>query len=256
MSDWNTTQYMKFGNERTQPAIDLINRINIKNPQKIIDIGCGPGNSTVALRDYFTDAHIIGVDNSSNMIDKAKKNYSDLTFAMCDASCDLATMDKDYDIVFSNACIQWIPNHPKLLKEMIGMLKPGGCLAIQVPINNNAPLYQIIDEVVSDEKWGFDKRNLEINETLHPDEYYDILSGLASNFSIWETTYYHQMGTHKDLVEWVKGTRLRPYLNVLSDEQKIAFENEIIEKASKVYPIQVNGTIIFRFRRLFFMAEA
>ncbi len=254
MAVWNAAQYLKFEGERTQPAIDLINRINIINPAKIIDIGCGPGNSTQVLLKRFPNANIIGIDSSKEMIDRAKKSYPNLSFDICDAGKDLLSMGSDYSIVFSNACIQWIPNHPKLLKEMFSLLSDNAALAVQVPINQAEPLYTIVDEVASDKRWGFEDVELEVNQTLKQSEYFDILSELSDDFSIWETTYLHRMSSHRDLVEWVKGTKLRPYLNALPPELAGEFEGEIVEKVTKTYPIQRNGEIIFRFRRLFFTA--
>ncbi len=146
MTDWNSEQYLKFKNERTQPAMDLVNRINIDSPKKIIDIGCGPGNSTQILAQRFHNAYIVGVDNSLNMIETARRDYPNLDFKTCDASKDLSTLDNNFDIVFSNACIQWIPDHSQLLENMMGLLKPGGILAVQTPMNYNEPIHKIIGE--------------------------------------------------------------------------------------------------------------
>ncbi len=254
MSEWSPKQYLKFGNDRTQPAIDLVNRINVENPKKILDVGSGPGNSTKVLYDFFPNAKIIGIDNSLSMVEKAKEKYPNLEFMICDANKDLSKLDRDFDIVFSNACIQWIPNHKKLLKEMMSLLNVGGMLAIQIPMNGEAELYKIIANVVDNPKWGFNNVELEHNEILKPYEYFDILASISSDFSMWETMYYQRMKSHQDLVEWVKSTKIRPYLNYLDDEKKIVFENEILEQVKQKYMIQENGEIIFEFRRLFFIA--
>ena len=133
--NWNSEQYLKFKNERTQPAIDLANRISVQNPKKILDIGCGPGNSTEVLRRKYPDAYILGVDKSEEMIKTAKEKYPNLDFQICDAGAELSKLDHDFDIVFSNACIQWVPNHPQLLREMLGLLNENGVLAVQIPMN-------------------------------------------------------------------------------------------------------------------------
>ncbi|NLM74915.1 MAG: methyltransferase domain-containing protein [Clostridiaceae bacterium] len=117
--DWNSKQYLKFKTERTQPAIDLVNRINLVSPDKILDIGCGPGNSTQVLSDKFPNAYILGVDKSEDMINAAKKNYPDLNFRICDVSSELPQLDSDFDIVFSNACIHWVTDHRKLIENML-----------------------------------------------------------------------------------------------------------------------------------------
>jgi len=254
MADWNSLQYLKFRNERTQPSIDLVNRIPMENPLKIIDIGCGPGNSTDVLARRFPDAYILGIDNSSNMIETAKSNYPNLHFMLCDATQDLPSLDRDFDIVFSNACIQWVPNHHALLKNLMGLLRPGGVLAVQTPMNYQEPIHLIIQEVSANEKWSsrFARRRIFYN--LTPNEYYDLLSGISSDFSIWQSTYYHKMKTHNDIIEWYRSTGLRPYLAVLSPEDKAEFEKDIYNKLTAAYPKQKNGEIIFRFPRFFFTA--
>lgn len=256
MDDWNSAQYLKFKNERTQPSIDLVNRIDIVNPRKIIDIGCGPGNSTQVLAQRFPNAYILGVDNSSNMIKTAKENYPNLDFKTCDVGKDLSMLDKDFDVVFSNACIQWIPNHNQLLKNLIELLKTDGILAVQTPINQKEPIHKIIAEISINEKWKSEFTNPRIFYNLTQSEYFDLLSEISSGFSMWETTYYHKLKSHKDIMEWYRGTGLRPYLNVLSEEKKKIFEQDVFQRVIKEYPIQKNGEIIFRFPRLFFIAVA
>ncbi len=254
MVDWNANQYLKFKNERTQPAIDLVNRIRLENPQKIIDIGCGPGNSTEILANRFKDAYIIGVDNSEDMIAKAKKNYPSLNFSICDVSGDLAELDQDFDIVFSNACIQWIPVHRCLLKNLLGLLKQDGILAIQIPFNFNEPIQQIIYEVSSLEEWADYFPQKRPYNALTPIEYFDIFAEIAEDFDIWEINYYHILKSHQDILEWYRGTGLRPYLNILSEAKKPLFEQAILNRIIQRYPKQKNGDILFRFPRLFMTA--
>lgn len=254
MADWNSTQYLKFERERTQPAIDLVNRIGIENPKKILDVGCGPGNSTAVLAKRFPGAFILGIDNSENMISAARKSYPALDFRLCDAGRDLSSLDHDFGIVFSNACIQWVPDHKKLIRELMGLLRKGGVLAVQVPMNFNEPIHRIIGEVSSSDKWKRFFPETRIYYTLTPGEYFDILSELTDNFTIWETVYYPVMKSYNDILEWYRGTGLRPYLNVLDDEMQADFENDIMERLRKSYPVQKNGEIIFRFPRFFFVA--
>ena len=255
MGEWDALQYLKFEEDRTQPAADLLNRINTENPQKIIDIGCGPGNSTALLAGRFPDSYIIGIDNSEKMIEQASADYPSLLFSLCDAGKDLSSAGKDYDIVFSNACIQWIPDHHKLIKNMFALLKKGGVLAVQMPMNQDEQFYRIIDKAADDEKWGLRGKKLELNETLSPPEYHDILSGLSDDFSVWETTYYHRMSSCENLAEWAKGSRLRPYLEALSPQKAEMFVNEIVKTAETAYSAQTNGEIVFRFRRFFFLIQ-
>lgn len=255
MSDWNSAQYLKFKNERTQPSVDLIARIGLETPADIIDIGCGPGNSTEQLKLRYPSADIIGADNSPDMIKTAQMKYEDMKFILCDAANDLNSLGKKFDIVFSNACIQWIPEHEKLIPEMLSLLKPDGILAVQTPMNYNEPIHIIIDETVKSAKWRSKFPNPRIFHNLSPEGYFDLLSEHSSDFTMWETVYYHKMRSHSDIMEWYKGTGLRPYLNALSDAEKEEFEDDIFRRVEKAYPVQKNGEIIFRFPRLFFTAQ-
>ncbi|MDD3368939.1 MAG: methyltransferase domain-containing protein [Lachnospiraceae bacterium] len=252
---WDSNQYLKFQDERTQPAIDLANRIRLQTPKRAIDLGCGPGNSTVILKAYFPDAEVIGVDSSENMIQKARQTHPDISFEICDLNSDLDKLTEGFDIVFSNACLQWVPNHRELLPKLYNLLNPGGILAVQIPKNWDSPLYRAMNEVIDESKWGFDNVEIAYNGSLEQSEYYDLLSSIDPAFSIWETIYYHSMADHRALVEWIKGTKLRPYLNVLSEEKGECLMNEIVEKTKPLYPVQQNGKLIYQFRRLFFTIQ-
>lgn len=253
MSQWSSEQYLKFKNQRTQPSIDLVKRISSYKPQSILDIGCGPGNSTKVLRDAFPDTYILGVDSSQDMIKKAKNTYSNIDFKLCDVYNELDTLGI-YDIIFSNACLQWIPDHSIFIPMLFEKLNDGGILAVQMPMNGREPLFVIADEAVKEQKWGFSSFDIETNETLSPEEYFDILSSCAKSFDIWETVYYHSMPSINAMVEWIKGTRLRPYLNVLDARKAEDLENEIADRAASIYKSQKNGEFIFKFRRFFFTA--
>ncbi len=254
MTDWSANQYTKFIKERTQPAIDLANKITLSNPRKIIDIGCGPGNSTRVLADKFNDAYIVGADNSQNMLDKAKSLNPDLNFMLFDASRDFTDIKERFDVVFSNACIQWIPTHRELIKNMMGILNDGGMLAVQTPMNYQEPIHLIIGELIKSRKWKNKFANPRLFHNLTQGEYFDLLSEVTDDFSIWETVYCHRMPSHESIIEWYKGTGLRPYLNELSEHEAEEFEREVYNEVVKAYPIQSNGEIIFRFPRFFFTA--
>ncbi len=254
MADWNSTQYLKFKAQRTQPAIDLAARIDT-NPLEIIDIGCGPGNSTRVLKNRFPNARVVGSDTSENMLETARRDNPDCEFIQLDAGGDLSEFSGKFDVAFSNACIQWIPNHGELLPNLFSMLKSGGELAVQVPVNFDEPIHQIIGRVSSSEKWR-EKLNLpQLFYTLTEREYFDILSDLTDDFEMWKTIYFHRMPSIDSIIEWYKSTGLKPYLEVLSDADKADFTNDVKREVEKAYPAQKNGEIIFRFPRLFFIAK-
>lgn len=252
MNDWNSELYLKFKAQRTQPAIDLAARIS-GSPKRIIDLGCGPANSTLVLKERFPDAKITGADSSDAMLETARKNAPELDFIKLDISGDLSQFRGSFDLVFSNACFQWIDNHKKLLPSVFDMPDIGGTLAVQIPMNYNEPIHRIIGEVSGREKWK--KCPKRIFGTLTQSEYFDILSGLTSDFELWETTYYHRMPNVPAILEWYKSTGLRPYLNALSEAEQSEFIGEIAEELYRQYPAQENGEIIFKFPRFFFIAK-
>ncbi|MGN0179649.1 MAG: methyltransferase domain-containing protein [Monoglobaceae bacterium] len=254
MNQWNAEQYEKFIKERTQPAVDLANRIAAEQPREIIDIGCGPGNSTRVLAEKFPKAHIVGADNSREMLEAAKAQNPGIDFMLFDAAADFGKPIEKFDVVFSNACIQWVPNHPQLIRNMMGILKDGGVLAVQTPMNYREPIHLIIQELVSGTKWRDRFKNPRIFYNLAPEEYFDLLAESSADFSVWETVYCHRMPSHESIMEWYKGTGLRPYLEVLDRLEAQEFENDVLNAVKKAYPVQKNGEIIFRFPRFFFTA--
>lgn len=252
--EWDSEVYKRFEKERTQPALDLAAKIPLTEPKRILDIGCGPGNSTRVLADRFPAARVIGADSSPEMIRKAKEDHPDLDFILFDASRDFDTLNEEFDVVFSNACIQWIPHHVELLKNMMSVLRKNGVLAVQTPMNYREPIHRIIQELVKTEKWSGKFQSPRIFHNLTQSEYFDILSELACDFSIWETVYCHRMPSHQSIIDWYKGTGLRPYLSALSPDDANEFEADALREVKKAYPIQKNGEIIFRFPRFFFTA--
>lgn len=221
----------------------------------MLDVGCGPGNSTQALAIRFPRADILGIDSSEAMIAAAKGALPNLSFALCDASADLGVLGRTFDLVFSNACLQWIPDHPVLLRSLFSIPNPGSCLAVQIPINYEQPIHKIIASMAASEKWDAKLPHKREFYTLRPENYYDLLSGLTDDFHIWSTIYYHRMRSHQDIIEWYRGTGLKPYLAELNTEDGKAFEADIYAKVVKAYPPQQNGEILFRFPRLFFIVR-
>ena len=254
MPNWDPDQYLKFGNERTQPSIDLAARIELDNPHSIIDIGCGPGNSTAVLRNRWPKARFSGLDNSPAMIEKAKRDHRDTNWIVADAS----TYDfkEKYDIVFSNAAIQWMPDHKSLIPRFLEIVNSGGALAVQVPANWDSPLHLAVRNVASQDKWSRMTAGVErILSDNTPEFYYDIISSAGSKVALWTTTYYHILRSHTELVEWYKGTAMRPFLEKLpDDEARAEFEKEVLTRCKANYVIQSDGRLLYPFRRTFFIA--
>lgn len=254
MADWNSAQYLKFVQQRTQPARDLAAMINIADPSEAIDIGCDPANSTAALMERFPRAHVIGADSSADMLRRARTACPAADFIELDAGGDISQHHGRYDVVFSNACIQWIPDHAGLIPRLFAMLRSGGALAVQIPMNYDEPVHRITRRLAETERWAR-LRSVRTLHTLSQGEYFDILSALTERFEMKQITYLHRMPSAESIIEWYKGTGLRPYLEALPQEEAQEFEREVLEQIRQEYPPQKNGEIIFRFPRLLFTAE-
>ena len=256
MTEWNPQQYLKFADERTQPSIDLAQRIRIDHPASIIDLGCGPGNSTAVLRERWPDAEIVGLDSSEEMIEQAARDYPAGKWVVGDAAC--VPPDRGYDIVFSNAALQWIPDHERLIPRLFRLVNRGGSLAVQVPANHGSPLHQALVTVSrSPQLRAFTTGREGLLHYHEAEYYYDILSPMADVVDLWETSYYHILSSHQDLVEWYKATGMRPFLASLPDEEaREQFQKEVLAAAKDAYPIQKNGKILYPFKRTFFIAYA
>lgn len=254
MSDWNSDEYLLFKEERTMPAKDLADKILKHDPENILDLGCGPGNSTNVIFYRFPGAKILGLDKSANMIEAAENTYPNLNFKQFDLNKDLSFLNGSMDILFSNAALQWLPDHRALIPRLLDLLKEDGVLAVQVPNNFDEPIHKLIRKVISTEKW-----NKLINETrplnvLPAEKYYEILCENCTKVDMWETNYYHVLNSPEDILSWYRSTGLKPYLDVLDDEAKKDFEEDILKEIKENYPLQKDGKVIFKFPRLFFIA--
>lgn len=252
MSDWNATQYTKFEKERTRPSQDLIRQLAF-SPKNVLDIGCGPGNSTVQLHHAFPEAHILGVDGSENMLAKARQNHPELTFQTCFVPDGLDGLGK-FDLVFSNACLHWIPDHPTLLPAILNKsVQDGGCLAVQMPMVQTAPFYKILWELVKESRWE-KLSSVQNFHNLSPDETYNVLSTCSHKIDMWETVYYHVVPDHKAVLEWYKGSGLRTYLDKLDESEREDFLTELLHRVQAAFPLTAENTVLLKMPRLFFIA--
>lgn len=247
---WDPRVYSEFETERTRPAIDLISRISDLRPSSIVDVGCGPGNSTELLAQAFPDAEIVGIDSSPEMVASAAERLPDLTFKVMDAR----NLPEGFDLVFSSSCIQWIPDHESLIPRLMDSLRSGGTLTVQLPMNQDEPLSVIAEEVAAEPRWHYVAERPTRYVLPKPEKYYDILSGCSDSFDIWTVTYYHRMGSPERMVEWIRGTRLRPYLDLLSADECESMESEIAARVRETYHPAADGNLIMRYERFFFTA--
>ncbi|HTY13299.1 MAG TPA: methyltransferase domain-containing protein [Candidatus Omnitrophota bacterium] len=253
-SDWDPQHYLKFKNERTQPSIDLVGRIEPAiAPRCIIDVGCGPGNSGQILIERWPHAEFTGLDNSPAMIEKAKADHPAQNWVLADATT--YAPGRKFDLIFSNAAIQWIPDHTRLFKTLFGWLSAGGTIAVQTPRFQNMAIGKIIEHITGKGRWNKALGGCSDLFTYHnPNFYYDLLAGEVRRIDLWETDYFHILGSHLAVIEWIRGTALMPYLDRLADKaDRQALEDEILEEVKNQYPAQKDGKVLFPFKRLFFI---
>jgi trans-aconitate 2-methyltransferase len=258
-TSWDPGQYLKFRDERTRPSIDLAARIDLAVPATIVDVGCGPGNSTAVLHDRWPGSRITGLDSSPRMITAARASYEWGEWVCADAARLGDDGDQQrWDLVFSNATLQWIPDHEHLVPRLFGFVNPRGALAVQVPANADSPLHRALVRVAEDERWSRFTTGCASRLVYHESSfYYGLLCGITERLDVWETTYHHALADHRALVEWYKGTGMRPCLERLPDDaSRRAFEEAVLEECRADYPVQPDGRIIYPFKRSFFIAYA
>jgi trans-aconitate 2-methyltransferase len=254
MADWNAEQYLKFEDERTRPARDLLAQIPSTSPRKVADIGCGPGNSTALLVDRWPGAAVIGVDTSADMLRQARERLPQHKFI--EANVAHWAPPAETDVLFANAVFQWVPDHLKHLKRLIAGLDTGGVLAVQMPDNLDEPSHILMREVAFEEPWRHQlAKAAELRDSLpKPGVYYDTLRPLCSRLEIWHTVYNHALDSPEEIVEWVKGTGLRPFIDPLEMPERKAYLAAYTARIAAAYPPQADGKVLLRFPRIFIVA--
>jgi trans-aconitate 2-methyltransferase len=252
MPTWNATQYLKFGDERTRPSRDLAARIAVGQPARVIDLGCGPGNSTAVLAERWPGAEITGLDNSERMIESARAAHPTHRWVTADiAEWAAAEAGETFDVVFSNAALQWLPDHAWLLPRLMRRVAPGGALAIQMPAHNS-PAHRIMRAMAAE--IALRVADWHCHE---PAFYYDVLAAWAGRVDLWETEYVHVMANAEAIVEWYRGSGLRPFLDALgTDAERERFAGEFLQGVREAYPKRADGRVLFPFRRVFAVAYA
>jgi trans-aconitate 2-methyltransferase len=251
---WDTTQYLRFGGERARPFFDLLARLGADKPGFVVDMGCGPGNLTAALAERWPSASVVGVDSSPEMIAAARIHDAPGLSFMRD---DVRHWKPQAlpDVILSNAVLQWVPGHRELLAEWAGWLTAGGWLGIQVPGNFEQPSHAIMRELAESPRWLPLLRDVNLTrQSADPADYAELLARAGCQVDAWETTYLHILPGDDPVLEWIKGTGLRPVLDVLDDEQAADFLAEYGERLRAAYPPRPFGTV-FPFRRVFAVAH-
>jgi trans-aconitate 2-methyltransferase len=248
MTTWDQAQYLKFGEQRTRAAEELLARVPLTAPERVVDLGCGPGNSTALLRARWPAARLTGVDNSAEMLSRARLDLPDIEWIQADVQSFRA--ERPLDVLFANAVMQWLPDHAALFPALLAQVSPGGVLAVQMPYNFEEPSHRAMREL--DGPWRSRTQSVRAHTPVSDAQfYYDLLAPHAQLVDIWQTTYQHVMPDTKAIVEWVKGTGLRPYLDALQAGERTAYLEAYTAALDSAYPARSDGRRLFPFPRLF-----
>lgn len=251
MMQWDPTLYLKFGAERTRPAADLLARVLSNTPNLIVDIGCGPGNSTALLRARHPQARLIGVDASADMLADAAKSGVEAQWAQGDF--ETWAPPEPADLIYSNAALQWADAPLETAKRLFSCLAPGGVLAFQVPYNQDQTSYTEVRDAVSMPRWREALKGVRQYDPgfTKAEEYYRAFSALGGECDIWHTTYLHALEGEDAVFRWMSATGIRPFVQALAGSDRDAFEQEVRARYARAFPRDPDGRTLFAFRRLF-----
>ena len=251
--EWDATQYLRFSDARTLPAIDLLSRIALGAARRVTDLGCGPGNSTAPLKARWPDAAVTGIDSSEELLAAARRDHPGIDFRHGDIA-SWATA-KPCDLVFANASLQWVGGHDQLVPHLFAQVAPGGGLAVQMPRNHDFATHRLMRQVAAEVKWRDRLQGArDPSPVKAPEFYYDLLAPRAACFTIWETNYIQVMDDVPAIIAWLHGTGLRPFLVRLTEAERPQFLDRYATLLAEEYKPQADGKILLPYPRLFFIA--
>jgi trans-aconitate 2-methyltransferase len=255
MSDWNPELYRRFEDERTRPARELLARVPLETPQRVYDLGCGPGNSTQLLAERFPAAELVGTDNSEPMLASARHRLPQARFELSDiATWQPVTAP---ELIYTNAALQWVGDHETLIPRLFGLLAPNGVLAIQMPDNRDEPTHRSMRELAALAPWSAHIGDAAAVRTkiLPLAAYYDLLAPQAAEVDVWRTAYQHPMASPAKIVEWVSSTGLKPFIDPLPPAERASYLAEYERRIAQAYPPRADGRLLLAFPRLFIVAR-
>lgn len=252
MPDWSPRLYSRFEDERTRPARDLLAQVPLTAPRRVVDVGSGPGNSTELLVERWPQADIVGLDNSPAMLEAARSRLPALRFAHADAQS--WRPESGTDVVFANAIYQWVPDHLPVLAEVLARIDEGGALAVQMPDNFGEATHVIMREVAARGPWADRLSDAARKPLPAPQTYFDALTGHARRVDIWHTIYNHVLDGPDAIVDWVRSTGLKPFVEPLTHDEREAFLAIYRARIAEAYPATSDGRVLLRFPRLFIVA--
>ena len=253
MTTWEPQTYLRYADIRFRAGLDLIARIPKLEYASIYDLGSGTGHLTRILADTFPKAKVIGVDSSPEMLAEARREFPDLEWQRANISSWRPPAAPD--LIYTNAALQWVPDHEALLPSLLNKLRPGGVLAMQVPRHFESPSHLELKELVMQSQWRVKLQPLLLAPVPAPETYWRWLSPHARNLDIWETIYLQVLDGKDPVVNFMRGTALRPFLFALPEAEATRFIEDFAHRMAAAYPPQPNGQTLFPFRRLFLIAQ-
>lgn len=250
---WDPDRYLGFHDLRLRPAVDLLARIPLVAPASVVDLGCGPGNVARVLRERWPDAALMGVDQSAAMLVRAHETLPDARWIEADIARWRA--ESQVDLVFSNAALHWVDDHPALFARLAEMVTEGGVLAIQMPANFDAPSHRLIRELAVASAWAARLSGVRMGSVLEASDYHQMLAVHFEVVDLWETTYFQQLAGEHAVFEWLAGTTLVPYLDRLNAAEGAEFSGSLKPLLASAYPMRADGSVLFPFKRMFMVAS-
>ena len=250
---WDPAIYLQYADERLRPALDLLARVPLAAPSRVVDLGCGAGNVTVVLKRCFPTATVTGVDGSAPMLARARIAVPDCDFSQADIAA--WAPDEAPDLIYSNAALHWLDEHEVLFPRLLGTLAPGGVLAVQMPLMHDAPIRALQYQVAAQGPWAARLAGVGSAPPVSPAaSYWDLLRSHCAMLDIWETIYMHALQGEDAVVRWALGSSLRPFLDALPPDLREDFLTAYRATVNPVYPRRADGTTLLPFHRLFMVA--
>lgn len=248
---WDPVAYRRFADERSRPFRELVGRIDATAPRRVVDLGCGAGTMTALLAQRWPDSEVEGVDSSPEMV-AAGLDVPGISVRLGEIT-DWEP-DDDVDVLVSNAALQWVPGHERLLRRWLAALPTGAWVAWQVPDNLDEPSHTLMREVADDPRWRAALRDTVRAPVPTPEAYAALILDAGWEADVWRTAYVHVLAGTDPVLEWVRGTGLRPYLQALDPADAAEFEQEYAARTRAAYP-PVGGRTLLRFPRTFAVAH-
>lgn len=250
---WDPSIYLAFDDNRTRPAAELLSRVQTDAPRTVVDLGCGPGNSTALLATRWPDAQIEGVDSSQEMLDKAATTDTRASWLRADIGNWRSAVPQD--VIFTNAALHWLEDHATLFPTLMTQLAQGGTLAVQMPRNFEAPSHTLLHETVMETGNPALVSLLRPNPVADADVYHRLLASSAVSVDIWETTYLQVLTGDDAVLAWTSGTALVPFTSALDGDECDSFVEAYRQKLAAAYPPEPDGSTLFSFKRIFIVAR-